>query len=83
MSTPSKQSVYETRSAQRHLDDLLCRIRGEYDEMPGLSLTMAQAQRLWALDRATCALVLERLVNTRFLRTTPRGCYIRMEQPLS
>jgi hypothetical protein len=83
MSAPSKQSVYQAQPAQRRLDDLLCRVRGEYDEMPGLSLTPAQAQRLWALDRATCALVLERLINTRFLRTTARGCYVRMEHPLS
>jgi hypothetical protein len=30
------------------------RVRAEYAEMPGLSVTLPQAQRLWALDRATC-----------------------------
>jgi hypothetical protein len=33
------------------LKDLLNRVRGEYAEMPGLTLTLAQAQRLWGLDR--------------------------------
>jgi hypothetical protein len=28
----------------------LRRIRGEYLEMPGLCLTLAQAQRLWGLE---------------------------------
>jgi hypothetical protein len=81
MSTPSRLSMHSTQPARR-LEDLLRRIEGEYDEMPGLSLTMAQAERLWALDRATCAFVLEHLVNTRFLRTTARGCYVRVEHPL-
>jgi hypothetical protein len=29
-------------------------IRSEYLELPGLSLTKIQAQRLWGLDQATC-----------------------------
>ena len=33
------------------LSELLGRIRGEYLEMPGLKLTLAQAQRLWGLDQ--------------------------------
>jgi hypothetical protein len=34
--------------------DVLRRVQGEYIEMPGLRLTIAQAQRLWGLDRAVC-----------------------------
>jgi len=48
-------------------EQLLRRIQGEYLEMPGLQLTRQQAQRLWALDDATCAMVLETLVDRRFL----------------
>jgi hypothetical protein len=57
--------------------DVLSRARGEYLEMPGLSLTLEQAQRLWALDRGTCSGVLSNLVRIGFLRQRPDGSYIR------
>lgn len=56
---------------------LLCRARGEYLEMPGLSLTIEQAQRLWALDHRTCSHVLSHLARAGFLRRRPDGSYIR------
>jgi hypothetical protein len=56
---------------------LLDRIRGEYLEMPGLRLTRAQAQRLWGLDRQTCADVLDLLIGTNFLHPTGDGKYGR------
>jgi hypothetical protein len=49
------------------LERLVRRVEGECLEMPGLQLTREQAQRLWALDRATCVSVLDVLVNRRFL----------------
>jgi hypothetical protein len=58
---------------------LLARIRGEYEEMPGLSLTPAQAERLWQLDRETCRAALNRLVQRRVLTLTVRGRYVRNE----
>ena len=58
---------------------LLARIRGEYDEMPGLSLTPAQAERLWQLDRETCRAALNRLVQRRVLSLTARGRYVKHE----
>jgi hypothetical protein len=58
---------------------LLARIRGEYDEMPGLSLTPAQAERLWQLDRETCRAALNRLVQQRVLSLTVRGRYVKHE----
>jgi hypothetical protein len=57
--------------------DLVSRARGEYLEMPGLSLTVQQAQRLWALDRATCAGLLGSLVRAGFLRQRRDGSFIR------
>jgi hypothetical protein len=57
--------------------DLVSRARGEYLEMPGLSLTLEQAQRLWALDRGTCSGVLSNLVRSGFLRQRRDGSYIR------
>jgi hypothetical protein len=50
--------------------------RAEYLEMPGLRLTGRQAQRLWALDSATCDTLLDMLESTHFLRRSPRGDYM-------
>jgi hypothetical protein len=58
---------------------IVTRIRGEFNEMPGLCLTFKQAQRLWALDGSTCANVLEGLLTEGFLRRNPTGVYIRSE----
>ena len=60
------------------IGDLLVRVQSEYREMPGLTLTEVQAQRLWGLDHRTCALVLTALVERQFLRRTPAGAYLRM-----
>lgn len=57
--------------------DTLRRIQGEYLEMPGLRLTMAQAQRLWGLDPRTCEQALAKLVSSRFLSKTRDGAFIR------
>jgi hypothetical protein len=57
--------------------ELLRRIQGEYVEMPGLILTEAQAQRLWALDDRTCRIVLDILVERSFLTKTAAGAYLR------
>lgn len=56
----------------------LQRICGEYLEMPGLRLTLKQAQRLWGLDEETCARSLEFLVESRFLARTGRDSYVRL-----
>jgi hypothetical protein len=48
--------------------NLMARVYGEYMEMPGLQLTLAQASRLWNMQLATSAHVLERLVDASFLR---------------
>jgi hypothetical protein len=46
---------------------MLQRIRAEYLEMPGLRLTLEQAQRLGGLERALCKTVLDALVDDKFL----------------
>ena len=58
----------------------LQRICAEYLEMPGLQLTVKQAQRLWGLDEETCARSLELLVETRFLGRTSRDLYARLTE---
>jgi hypothetical protein len=42
--------------------DLRCRIQAEFEEMPGLKLTLRQASRLFDVDVATCERLLAQLV---------------------
>ena len=51
---------------------LYARIRGEYQEMPGMRLTLAQAARLFNLEPTHCALVLDVLVTEGALWTNGR-----------
>jgi hypothetical protein len=48
------------------------RVRGEYLEMPGLRLTLAQAARLFDLELRLCSQVLETLVTDGMLWTNGR-----------
>lgn len=59
------------------LDRLAQRVRAEYLEMPGLCLTLEQAQRLWSVDGRTCEALLKSLADARFLRRTERGLFVR------
>lgn len=65
---------------QQPLDDVLRRVQGEFNEMPGLRLTLPQAQRLWGLDRAACDSLLGALVDARFLLRTRDGAFVRSDQ---
>jgi hypothetical protein len=46
---------------------LVQRIREEFDEAPGLRLSLGEAAGFWGLDVATCARVLTELLVTGFL----------------
>jgi DNA-binding IclR family transcriptional regulator len=55
-------------STQTHeLTDLAQRARAEFREMPGMSLTTAQAARLWQLSPDTAEVLLAELVQAGFL----------------
>jgi hypothetical protein len=58
--------------------EIVARVRGEFLEMPGLQLTVAQAARLWGLEQRACRDLIEALVATAFLRWTPRGTVVRV-----
>lgn len=60
-------------------DRLVRRIRGEFEEMPGLRLTLTQAARLWGVDREACQAVVDALVGMSFLRWTPMGTIARVD----
>jgi hypothetical protein len=57
-------------------DETLRRVRAEFLEMPGLKLTIPQAQRLWGIDRMTCEAVIETLMEARFLLRTRDGAVV-------
>jgi hypothetical protein len=70
-------TVPETDRQGATLGDLTRRVQAEYTEMPGLSVTLSQAQRLLGIDHETCVVVIRTLVDRRFLKRTPQGRYIR------
>jgi hypothetical protein len=54
-------------------------IRDEYVEMPGLSLTEAQVERLWSLTSDIAETLLQELQRAHFLRRTKKGTYVRAD----
>jgi hypothetical protein len=58
-------------------------VRGEYLQVPSLTLTFEQIGRLWDLDEDTCIQVVERLCAARFLSRTPAGSYVRTSVSLT
>jgi Fic family protein len=67
----------DTQARAEVMRELTRRIQGEYMEMPGLSITLGQAQRLLAIDETTCTAVFRTLVNRGVLRRTSEGQYVR------
>jgi hypothetical protein len=63
-------------STSHRVSDLLQLIQGEYREMPCLSLTKPQMQRLWGLETFVCEAVIDALVAASVLRRTASGTYV-------
>ena len=63
-------------SAFEDTSTTLTRIRGEYREMPGLKLTIAQAARLWHVDELRIQQMLDLLVADGLLHRTHAGAYL-------
>jgi hypothetical protein len=59
---------------------VLERLRGEYVEMPGLKLQIAQVQRLCGIEQTMCTLVLDALVKANFLCLKSDGTYVRLTE---
>jgi hypothetical protein len=57
-----------TPTLQMRRAELKARARGEFLDMPGLCLTLAQASRLCGASADDCQWVLNELVADRFLR---------------
>lgn len=59
------------------IENVEARMRAEFDEMPGLRLTITQAARLFGLDRELCRTAVDRLVRSAYLRLTDNGAVTR------
>ena len=60
------------------LQEVVGRLRAEFLEMPGLRLTSEQVQRLCGVERTTCQMVLDWLVDEQFLCVKSGGHYARL-----
>ena len=60
---------------------LIQRVRAEYLEMPGLSLSAEQVQRLCGVNSELCGRVLDALVQSGFLSRRSDGAYGRYRNP--
>jgi hypothetical protein len=58
---------------------IMNRVRGEFNEMPGLHLTIPQACRLWGIEPSACRDIVDGLVRSAFLRWTPSGTIARID----
>lgn len=70
--TPRGIPGFEPNRAQ-----LISTTLGSYYEMPGLTLFVHQAARLFGISIPTCQLVLDDLVKDRRLGRDARGQYVR------
>ena len=61
---------------------LIDRVRAEFEEMPGLELSVPQASRLWNLNADDCRAVIDVLTSAGFLRWTPSQTVIRTGRDL-
>ena len=52
-------------------------MRAEFVEMPGLTLRVRQASRLFGLDQDVCRVVVDQLVRADFLRWSAAGAVAR------
>jgi hypothetical protein len=60
-----------------NVDAVADRVRAEFVEMPGLTLTVRQASKLFGLEPDMCRQIVERLVGVEFLRWAGGGVVTR------
>ena len=70
--------LHLSTASELHDRDLQARIRAEYDDMPGLNLTLPQASRLFSCDATTCARALRRLIAEGVL-SADEGVFVRRD----
>ena len=60
-----------------NVENVVERIRAEFEEMPGLILTMPQASRFFGIDKDLTRSVMDHLVSSAYLRWTRDGAVAR------
>lgn len=56
-----------------NVDAVAQRVRAEFEEMPDLTLTVPQASRLFGIEKDLCQSVVEKLIDSSYLRWTTTG----------
>ena len=79
--TPHMASSVHADTPDTITSSIVQRIRGEYTEMPGLTLTVRQAARLWGMGIPQSQRLLSELVDSRFLVADASGAYRRRGCP--
>jgi hypothetical protein len=80
MATSFHENDDQAPSRGGEWDNWRRRVRSEFREMPGLILSVKQAQRLWHLDGAVVEQLFSELVDAGELRQTANGQFIRARQ---
>ena len=69
-------------AADRLVAEWTERVRAEFLEMPGLTLTRWQMRRMWLLDSSLCDAIVDALVASHFLQCRPNHTYARVSNDL-
>jgi hypothetical protein len=85
MTTTSTTIAHPDAGSRGSLDPIrphvIQRIQAEYVEMPGLTLTLPQAARLWGLNVGQSERLLSELIDRGFLMRDMKGAYRRRGCP--
>lgn len=73
---PLPDGFVERRNAARR-EALVRRILGEFDDMPGMALSLKQAGRFLGVDDKACARILAGLTRDGALRRNASALYVR------
>jgi hypothetical protein len=75
-----RRRLHLQKVAMRTIEEVTDRVRAEYLEMPGLRLKAEQVQRLCGIEQRTCQVVLDTLLDAKFLCVKPGGHYARLTE---
>lgn len=73
--------ITERRNVQRR-EALVSRIVTEFEDLPGLTLSLRQTMRLLAVDEGACLRILDGLTKMGHIRRDSRHLYVRRERIL-